>query len=53
MNSDRTPSGRVNSLRNIIDLLKRKSKTELKAAVEEYYIKLAACLNGNKSTSGR
>jgi DNA-binding GntR family transcriptional regulator len=52
MNSDSIPEGRVNGLRVAMDLLKRKSKAELKAAVEEYYFNLAACFFGSISPSG-
>lgn len=52
MNYDSISERRVNSLRVAMDLLKRKSKTELKAAVEEYYLNLAACFFGSVSPSG-
>lgn len=46
MNSDEGPAGRLRNIRRIMESLAVKRKPELKAAVWDYYIDLAACYGG-------
>lgn len=48
MNSDEGPAGRLKNIKRIMEALEVRSKTELKAAVGDYYLDLAACYGGEK-----